>query len=300
MTGSLQNHAVSEAPVPIPSRSRTDLGWESEFVSRHALLALAGLLRSIFVVRPVSGRREYYRALLLAVVQSLLDRRASHPSDFLRQDVWIRHDGLEYLLTRETVFGYYLHTFEPETARLLRSLTGATFLDIGANTGQYAVPMARQFREVIAVEPNPVATRVLVRNLERNHITNVTVLPVAVGARKGPVTLRRGQYLTTWGIDADHEGEITVDCLTLDALLANRPRVDLLKIDTEGSEASVLTTSDLLGRVDRISCSPPTPARSEVEFPSLWRKLDNEGFRLSKVPPRLNSVENLFAVRRSP
>src|SRR6266852_5711925 len=132
--------------------------WERRFVRRNLPLIAKGLIWSCLRVKPL----------------------ASHPGKFLRKDVWVEYGGLKYLLTRETVFGYYLHLFELRTANILCSLSGDVFLDVGANVGQYAVPLAKRFRTVVAVEPNPVAVEILQRNLARNRLTNVRVISKAV------------------------------------------------------------------------------------------------------------------------
>src|SRR5467141_3939033 len=207
--------------------------WEREFVRRNLLLIAKGLIWSWLRVNPLEGKLQYYRALFLAAVVTLFKRQVSHPSKFLRKDVWVEYCGLKYLLNRETVFGYYLHLFELRTADILCSLSGEVFVDVGAKVGQYAVPLAKRFRLVVAVEPNPVAVEILQRNLARNRLTNVRIISKAISATRGYVLLNEGEYLTTWGLNQTGARNIRVASITIDDLLGEFEKVDLMKVDIE-------------------------------------------------------------------
>src|SRR5690242_7636123 len=60
------------------------------------------------------------------------------------------------------------------------SLSGVSFWDVGANTGYYTISLAKKFDRVTAFEPNPAAVEFLRRRIEKAHLTNVKVLPVAL------------------------------------------------------------------------------------------------------------------------
>lgn len=60
---------------------------------------------------------------------------------------------------------------------------GDSFLDIGANVGLFSIRLARNFHEVIAVEPNPVNVYILKRNIMLNRLYNVSILDVAAWRR---------------------------------------------------------------------------------------------------------------------
>ena len=268
--------------------------WERGFVRRNLPLIIRGLIWSWLRVKPLEGKREYYRALLLSAVVTLFKRQPTHPSKFLRKDVWVEHGGLQYLLTRETVFGYYLHLFELRTADILCSLSGDVFLDVGANVGQYTVPLARRFRTVIAVEPNPGAIKILLRNLDRNRLANVRIISKAISPTRGYVLLHEGEYLSTWGLDQNSPRHVRVESITIDDLLGEFEKVDLMKVDIEGQEDRVLLSAQGLRRVRHLSFSDVSPNRSELEA-----KLRNLGFAL-RFPRSLWWVEeNVDAIQAS-
>jgi FkbM family methyltransferase len=103
---------------------------------------------------------------------------------------------------------------------------------------------------VIAVEPSSPERAVLKRNVERNRLENVTVVPHALAAESGFANLQvapklHGGHNTLGGFA--HEGiaaigaeQVAVE--TFDALAQRLEieRVDVMKIDVEGAEVKVL------------------------------------------------------------
>jgi FkbM family methyltransferase len=266
--------------------------WEASFAEERFPLLLWGLCRSIFATYPADHRREYYRAIATAVAYAARYHGVRPVERFLREELWVRYDGLEYLLTPESLFGYFLHALEPRTAQDLRRRSGELFLDLGANTGQYTLPLARRFRRVIAVEPNPIAAGILRRNADRNGLRNVTVIERAVAPRRGPIRLFAGEVLTTWGTHDVSERHVEVEAVTLDDLLGEHPRVDLVKLDIEGLEASVLCSTRGLDRVGTISF-----AGFPADLPSTRSYLESFGFSVRLPEPLFRSIENYVAER---
>jgi FkbM family methyltransferase len=113
--------------------------------------------------------------------------------------------------------------------RLLRP--GMVAVDVGA-TGR-----------VYAIEPEPRNFRLLERAVREARYAHVRLSRAAAGDRRGQVPL----YLAT-GNRGDHRvaaaaerrERIMVDALVLDDLLAAEPRIDVVKIDVQGSEPAVV------------------------------------------------------------
>ncbi|MCI4336463.1 MAG: FkbM family methyltransferase [Thermoplasmata archaeon] len=252
------------------------------------------LAKSLVTVFPHQNRRDYYRAIGAALVSSARSRNPQPIERFLERDVWVRYAGDEYLLTPRALFGYYLHAFEPRTARDLLGRRGAVFIDCGANTGQYSVPLARRFDRVVAVEPNPIAASILRQNIERNHLTNVSVVERAVTASPGAARLYEGDVLTTWGLRDAAERFVDVESVRLDDLLRPHDQVDLLKLDIEGMEAAVLLSSHAISRVKAISF-----AGFPADLPRIARHLEEFGLVVHSLPPFFRSIENFLAERPS-
>jgi FkbM family methyltransferase len=109
-----------------------------------------------------------------------------------------------------------------------------TAVDVGAHVGLWSFWMARDFAQVIAFEPVAAHRQCWVANMPpRPHDV---LYPVALGAEAGSVALVTARPSSTGGTVIDGAGAIplrTLDSFALD-------RVDLLKIDCEGTEGDVL------------------------------------------------------------
>lgn len=138
--------------------------------------------------------------------------------------------------------------WEPgETAFLESRLRpGMTFLDIGAHIGYFSVLAGRLVGPrglVLAFEPDRRNYELLLANVWRNGLTNVACFPWAVSAAPGFVDLHLSDTNT-----GDHRivaaGEarptVTVRAVALDVLDVLRPPVDVVKIDTQGTEHLVV------------------------------------------------------------
>lgn len=113
--------------------------------------------------------------------------------------------------------------------------------DIGAHHGFYAVYMARRAKRLIAIEPNPHNVAILQKNVALNRLQNVIVRQAAVGDSVGHVELLRNS--NSGGIRSSETTKLPafrVELLTLDHLAREHGFPQMLKIDVEGFEASVL------------------------------------------------------------
>jgi FkbM family methyltransferase len=133
------------------------------------------------------------------------------------------------------------------TLRYLRS--GDAFVDVGANVGFYSLlaSSANGGSPVLALEPHPVASQRLRENALLNSFENIRIRAVAAGRAPGSANLTANlvdQNRISAGVD-DSGPTITVPVVTLDAeLVAQKISVEdvrLVKIDTEGFEANVLS-----------------------------------------------------------
>lgn len=143
--------------------------------------------------------------------------------------------------------------WEPETLPVFVALLPAVcgFIDIGANTGLFALLAARNdfSRRVLAFEPAAAIHAMLVANVRANGLSNLTAERLALSDRSGPVSFyvtRTGGGIPldsslVWGF-RDNVEEVRVAAVTLDGYLAEHDfwPVDLLKIDVESAEMAVL------------------------------------------------------------
>ena len=126
---------------------------------------------------------------------------------------------------------------------------GGVFVDVGANVGTYAMPLARHVGpsgKVIAIEPHPVTHARLSFNRVASEFTQVVLVAAAAGAADGELMIETdGDNLgASHIVSGDRTGDaIKVPSLRLRRILgdAGAAHVDALKIDVEGYEDRVLT-----------------------------------------------------------
>lgn len=166
-------------------------------------------------------------------------------------------------------------------------------VDLGANEGIFTCYAAKRAPcgRVYAVEPDSDNLGWLKANLELNHVANVTVVPKCIGQRTGRAFFRKGPTSGTGCVVEAREpdGDITeVDQITLADLMNEFriPRIDLLKIDVEGSEVGALSgAGDQLARVRRIALEYHSPLlANQVE-----KLLGERGFSELREPSAARS-----------
>jgi FkbM family methyltransferase len=131
---------------------------------------------------------------------------------------------------------------------------GATFVEVGANFGVYALPaIARHdFGRAVAYEPDPSSFELLQRNIERNALGGrITARQVALSAAPGELTLALGRYnagdnriVAPGAAVADRVATVKVPAGTFDDEVAAGHIVlndlGLAWIDVQGHELEVL------------------------------------------------------------
>lgn len=151
---------------------------------------------------------------------------------------------------------YYLGFLEPRYLKCLSRYVspGNVFIDIGANVGYYTIWAAKQVGQsgrVFSFEPNPIAFHHLQDNVAFGNYNNVSLYQVALGESNsaGELMLCVGQTGGSRLITDNANGTevITVPiktldtCLQSDGLLLNlSQKVDVIKVDAEGAETSIL------------------------------------------------------------
>jgi FkbM family methyltransferase len=125
---------------------------------------------------------------------------------------------------------------------------GGSFVDVGANVGTYALPLARHVGasgQVIAIEPHPVTHARLAFNRSASDLKQVTLVAAAAGESDGELMIETdgdnlgASHVVTGKASAS---AIKVPSRRLQGILgeAGLSRIDALKIDVEGFEDRVL------------------------------------------------------------
>ncbi len=189
------------------------------------------------------------------------------PPENLASAVLMHNDGHDRIASM--LYWRGLDGWEPATIRtFLRLISpGSAVLDVGANSGLFALLAGRRDPsvEVHAVEPVSRVFSLLGSNVALNGLENVTCHRLACSDREGAAVLRvpagepvpvMASLLAGWceGPSTDE----AVDCVTVDAMVAtyDLPRVEVIKIDAEGSEDAVLRGARVTLDRHRPSSSP--------------------------------------------
>jgi FkbM family methyltransferase len=141
-----------------------------------------------------------------------------------------------------------------ELAIIRRAYAGGIFVDVGANVGNHAIFAVKILRaaQVIAFEPDPLAAAIFEINAALNGCAeNVTLSKVAVSDRSGHARIVREKD-NLGGSRIEDKPQGPVDVVRGDDVIRAQ-QVGFIKIDTEGSELTVL--AGLRGTIDR--CRPP-------------------------------------------
>jgi FkbM family methyltransferase len=212
----------------------------------------------------------------------------------------------------EVLMGWYERDCDELFRRLVRP--GSVVLDIGAHIGVHTRRFSRlagSQGRVYAFEASPENVAVLRHNVAGGRFRNVEVMHAAVSDRCGTALLHVSAGHSNHSLNAGYTAEtgvVEVPCVSVDAFCAEHgiPRVDFVKVDTEGAEPLVLRgMSETLRRNPQIQLlvefNPRALRAGGVEpdeFPGLLEKL---GLRYTSVQPEAIATDghtDLLCTRR--
>jgi FkbM family methyltransferase len=150
-----------------------------------------------------------------------------------------------------------------------------TIFDIGANHGLATIILAKQNPEstIYSFEPNPHIFNLLKTNVEANNLTNVILTNKAVHSDKNLKLIKHPlcSGASIMGVNKEKMDayynvqnpiygkttleELSIDTISIDEILVEFKikNIHLLKIDCEGSEYDIFTTSNLLFNKTKIN-----------------------------------------------
>jgi FkbM family methyltransferase len=199
---------------------------------------------------------------------------------------------------------------------------GQTFVDAGANKGDFSLIAARcvgPAGRVLAFEPEPGNFQWITKSVELNRYQNVRPFRIALSDRNGTASLYLGK-MSGWhsllpgssgvaGAADNRRERLVVPTRTLDAVLREQPdggRVDVIKIDVEGAEMNVLRgAAEALDRNDNVTVLIDIHPEHGIDSREICDYLREKGFALFKeaqpftTPVRDFSTITSLVARRS-
>ena len=173
-------------------------------------------------------------------------------------------------------------------------------VDVGAHIGSFSIMVAKSVLKVLAFEPEPTNYQMLKKNVELNHLENMSIFEMAVSGRSGHQDI----YTYQGGSSADYSlyergiknikaGRIPTisveDIFKREAL----PRIDFLKLDCEGAEHDILRNMSLetAGKIMGMAMETHrVPSEFSIDIPLRLKEL---GFEI-----RMNSGGGYIYARR--
>jgi FkbM family methyltransferase len=176
-------------------------------------------------------------------------------------------------------------------ARCLRA--GVFAVDVGANHGYFSALMADAAGpdgRVLAIEPNPRLAELLARTFQVNGFSSRAAVLVRAAAAASGTTVslvsppHRWADATIRRPPASDDEVIELETVSIDDATAEWKRVDLIKIDAEGSEEGVWDgMQQTLRRNPDVIVIMEFKRASYADAPALLTRIRSEGFPLRHV-----------------
>lgn len=189
------------------------------------------------------------RAVEKAISHAVLEQRGHLWSGLLGKHVLYEHPSGISIWVRlgDGISMYAIRSDRDDSATrfILSHLKRCgTFLDIGANTGWFALRAAARYRElgsgsVHAFEPQPVMADLIGRSVVQNQLQDrLTVHRLALGNDEKTVWMSTPPFNSGGSLVRFREVDdsFSVEMKTLDSLGLDVGAVDIMKVDIEGSE----------------------------------------------------------------
>jgi FkbM family methyltransferase len=115
-------------------------------------------------------------------------------------------------------------------------------VDIGTNFGQHTILMAKLAQKVYCVEARNINCNYIRKNILLNSLNNIELIHSGVWNKKCNMTFNFKEsnaacsFFSTLNCKQDESIDENVQMTTIDNLFLDLSRLDLLKIDIEGSE----------------------------------------------------------------
>ncbi|MCG2717273.1 MAG: FkbM family methyltransferase [Nanoarchaeota archaeon] len=167
--------------------------------------------------------------------------------------IWLREGGgCSSMDTYTEIFKYNRHMLHQEFC----GETDKVIVDAGANEGYYTLKIKQNNPKcrVLAIEPNPLAFKILKKNINTNKLKNVQLINKMLGHKCGKTSFELVDEISAIGsrniqkrpwLEESRIKKIIVWGITLCKLCQEYElkTIDILKLDVEGDEMEILISA---------------------------------------------------------
>jgi len=212
------------------------------------------------------------------------------------EDIYFDLD-LRHLIDRRFFFhkAYEDELFKP-LSTIIKNYKVDYFFDIGSCWGIYSLRLAKKFSNLDIIAYDPIKRNIerLKNSIIKNKISNIHALKIAVGDKKGFVTLGATEtYSPNYEIN-EKNAVITEKCEidTLDNLHNDiKDKFIVLKIDTEGFEFNVLKGAKELILNNKVFCQIEI---KNDNYQQVFSFLKKNNFKLVSIN-KFNKTDYFFS-----
>jgi FkbM family methyltransferase len=211
-------------------------------------------------------------------------RRISFTEDGRRYDCYVPEDSLWSAVKDNLVLAEY------ERAGIDLTQCHGIVLDAGAHVGLFSLRAAAYAARVIAIEPHPGNFSLLRINLRANDAVTVEPRNLALCDVAGEADFFEGDHSDAGSLMSFGTRRHRVGSVTLDQMIGELGAVDLLKLDIEGAEFSVLQSAsdETLARIAAI-VAELHPAGHGERIHAAANRLASIGFDVTLLRPPVYS-----------
>jgi FkbM family methyltransferase len=167
-----------------------------------------------------------------------------------------------------------------------------TVIDCGANIGLFTYYIYPFSKVVYSLEPSKIHFETLSEMVRYNGLVNAHPVNLGISNASGDMTLYNGSNTTAFSltkVDPNSNDTETVQIITLDKLfeLYDLKEVDILKIDIEGEESKVFSSSTFDAVAPKIKTifyewhQWSGASKDQVRF-----MLQDRGFKVTQIPTK--------------
>lgn len=231
-------------------------------------------------IAPVESNWIYF--LKLAIPQRVKIRK--YKNNFLIYNPVFKHE-VEIRDGNSSDILVYIQIFFHREYKLIESLLlpdNATVLDLGGNVSFFSLYLKSflPHTSVICVEPDENNCRQILVNKQLNAFDKLAVIHAAVWLRNEPVTLLQPGDGLEWSFAIQNNKDGEIEGITLRSIIeqSGLTRVDLLKMDIEGTEEILFKDNDFLTTLKNYVHAVIMETHDPTEKKRMIRQLELNGF----------------------